>query len=64
MIQDFLVLILLGSAVVWLGFRFYRTFFSKQKGCGSGCGACSSIDIDKIEKAIRAKEQNTSIQKS
>lgn len=56
MIQLMLVAVCTICATVWLALRFYNTFLKKHPGCGSGCGACSSLDIDAIERTIRKNE--------
>ncbi|MCU0398244.1 MAG: hypothetical protein MUC73_09080 [Cyclobacteriaceae bacterium] len=54
MIQNLLIAVLFGAALVYLGRMAYRSFTAKS--CASGCGKCGVIDVDKIEKSIREKE--------
>jgi hypothetical protein len=45
----FLVFILAALYVVRL---VYKSFSHKSGGCAKGCGACSTIDFDKIKKQL------------
>lgn len=57
MVQEiiiFLVFLLAAGYMLKLG---YQSFFSKDTGCAKGCGsACSTIDLAKIEREIKAKK--------
>jgi len=54
MIQGILVILVFCAATVYLGRLIYRSIHSDS--CESGCGKCSTLDLDKIEKSIREKE--------
>lgn len=51
MIQAILLGILLIGAVLYLGRMAYKAFTTSS--CESGCGKCSSIDVDAIVKSAR-----------
>ena len=43
MIENIIVGVIVLAAVVYVGNRFYKQFFSKTPGCGcSGCGKANS----------------------
>lgn len=54
MIQAILVVLLFVAAATYLGWLVYRSF--EAKSCAAGCGKCSVVDFNKIEKAVREKE--------
>jgi FeoB-associated Cys-rich membrane protein len=53
MLQQVIVMLLFAAALAYLGRMIYRTFHAKS--CATGCGKCSAVDFDKIEKQINAK---------
>ncbi len=54
MIQSLLILLLFAAAVVYLGRMVYTAFTAKS--CASGCGKCSTLDIDRIANQVRSRE--------
>jgi hypothetical protein len=54
MIQNIIVGLLFASALFYVGRMIYRNFTAKS-ACDSGCGKCSTIDVDKIEKQLKKK---------
>lgn len=54
MIQQILVIALFAAAAVYLGRLIYRSFHTKN-ACESGCGKCGALDLQKIEKELKAK---------
>lgn len=54
LIQEIAVSLIVLTAAGWLGLRSYKAL--KRKDCGSGCGACSTIDFAKVEAQIKAAE--------
>ena len=54
MIQNILVGLLFLSALIYVGRMIYKSFTAKS-GCDTGCGKCSAIDFDKIEKQLKNK---------
>jgi hypothetical protein len=57
MIQEITIGLLFGGAAIYLG-NMVRTSFSHKGGCVKGCGSCGKIDIEKIEAAIRQKNNS------
>jgi hypothetical protein len=55
MIQSALVVLFFAGAAAYLGWLVYRSF--QAKSCATGCGKCSAVDFNQVEKAIRAKEK-------
>jgi hypothetical protein len=53
MFQQIIIILLFAAALVYLGRMIYRSFQSKS--CATGCGKCSAIDFDKIEKQLNSK---------
>jgi hypothetical protein len=43
MIQEILVVLTISAALIFLGRKFYRHFFSKTKSC-EGCAVAKSMD--------------------
>ncbi|WP_461042695.1 FeoB-associated Cys-rich membrane protein [Spirosoma harenae] len=42
--QELIILLVFAAALVYLGSRAYRSFFSKkQTGCGKGCGCATDL---------------------
>ena len=57
MIQEIIVFLVFLLAAAYLGWKGYKSFFSKEAGCDKGCGgACSTIDLAKIEREMKAKQ--------
>ena len=54
MIQQLVLIALFIGAAVYLGRLIYRSFQAKN-ACESGCGKCGAIDLQKIEKELKAK---------
>ncbi|MGV3589440.1 MAG: FeoB-associated Cys-rich membrane protein [Adhaeribacter sp.] len=53
MIQQIIILLLFIAAAVYVGRLVYKSFTAKS-GCAKGCGACATIDFNKIDKQIKA----------
>ncbi|HMV08282.1 MAG TPA: FeoB-associated Cys-rich membrane protein [Cyclobacteriaceae bacterium] len=53
MLQQVIILLLFISALAYLGRMVYRMFQSKS--CVTGCGKCSAVDFNKIEKDLNAR---------
>ena len=53
MIQQIIIFLLFVAAAVYVARLVYNSFKSKS-GCAKGCGACSTIDFNKIDKQIKA----------
>ncbi|ALI99055.1 FeoB-associated Cys-rich membrane protein [Rufibacter tibetensis] len=57
MVQEIIVFLVFALAAVYLLRMGYKSFFSKNAGCDKGCGgACSTIDLAKIEREMKAKQ--------
>lgn len=54
MIQQILIAVFFGGSAVYLGRLIYRSFQAKN-ACESGCGKCGAVDLQKIEKELKAK---------
>jgi len=54
MIQQIVLIALFIGAAGYLGRLMYRSFQAKN-ACESGCGKCGAIDLQKIEKELKAK---------
>jgi hypothetical protein len=53
MVQDILIFIIFLAAVAYMAWVLYRSFMpNKDAGCARGCGGCSAIDINKIQKQL------------
>ena len=53
MIQQIIIFLLFIVAAVYVARLVYKSFSSKS-GCAKGCGACGTIDFNKIDKQINA----------
>ncbi|MBL7835858.1 MAG: FeoB-associated Cys-rich membrane protein [Cyclobacteriaceae bacterium] len=53
MLQQVIILLLFISALAYLGRMVYRMF--RAKSCATGCGKCSAVDFNKIEKDLNAR---------
>ena len=48
--------LLFATALFFIGRRFWRAFFAKsQAGCAQGCGACGTLDVDRLQRTIEAR---------
>ena len=56
--QEILILLIFLAAVAYLGRMFWRQAKGEEAGCAKGCGGCSTINPDKIEKQIRAAQKH------
>ncbi len=54
MTQQILICIIFLAAVAYV-IRLVVKSFQVKSGCATNCGKCGSIDVDKIERQIRAK---------
>lgn len=52
--QQLLIILLFTVAIAYLARLVYRHFKAGQ-GCAKGCGACSTIDLKKIQEQIQEK---------
>jgi hypothetical protein len=57
MIQEITIGLLFAGAAIYLG-NLVRTSFSKKGSCAKGCGSCGKIDVEKIEAAIKQKNNS------
>ncbi|MFC6996502.1 hypothetical protein [Rufibacter roseus] len=55
MVQEIIIFLVFGLATFYVLRLGYKSFFTKEVGCAKGCGACSTIDLKKIEQEIKAK---------
>jgi len=55
--QEILILLIFLAAVVYLGRMFWRQAKSKEPNCAKGCGGCSTINPEQLEKQIRAAQK-------
>jgi FeoB-associated Cys-rich membrane protein len=51
--QELIILLIFGVALVYLGNRAYRSFSKKEAGCGKGCGCAA----DSTAKTAVLKER-------
>lgn len=54
MIQNLVIALLFLAAIAYLGRLVYQSF--QAKSCATGCGKCGALDVDKIAKEIRRRE--------
>ncbi len=51
MLQEILVVLIIGGALIWAGVRISRNFVNRDTdpcdGCGSSCGSCAVNDLKK-----------------
>ncbi|KAA9340040.1 FeoB-associated Cys-rich membrane protein [Adhaeribacter soli] len=52
--QEILILLIFLAAVAYLVRMFWRQAKSNEPGCAKGCGGCSTLNPDLIEKQIKA----------
>ncbi|UOR04677.1 FeoB-associated Cys-rich membrane protein [Hymenobacter aerilatus] len=56
-IQYFIIAALFVAAAFYVGRIFWRAFFTKSTaGCAKGCGACSTIDVDALQRTIEKRQ--------
>ncbi len=53
MIQQIIIFLLFIVAAAYVARLVYKSFNSKSS-CAKGCGACSTIDFNKIDKQMKA----------
>ncbi|MBG8556338.1 MULTISPECIES: FeoB-associated Cys-rich membrane protein [Hymenobacter] len=54
-LQYLIIALLFVGAAFYVGRIFWRAFFTKSAaGCAKGCGACSTIDVDRLQRTIEA----------
>jgi hypothetical protein len=53
MFQQTIIILLFVGALAYLGRMIYRSFQSKS--CATGCGKCSAVDFNKIERQLIAE---------
>ncbi|WP_181307378.1 FeoB-associated Cys-rich membrane protein [Rufibacter sp. XAAS-G3-1] len=57
MVQEIIIFFVFLLAAAYLLRMGYKSFFTKEAGCNKGCGgACSTIDLAKIQREIEAKK--------
>jgi hypothetical protein len=54
MIQQILILSIFAGAAFYMVRLAYRSFTAKN-ACESGCSKCGALDLEKIEKELKAK---------
>jgi hypothetical protein len=54
MIQQLIVIAVFIAALAYVGRLIYKSFQAKS-ACDSGCGKCSVVDFNKIEKQLKEK---------
>jgi hypothetical protein len=54
MVQQLIILVVFILAAFYVARLVYKSFSSKSGGCAKGCGACSTIDFNKISKQLDA----------
>ncbi|SHI42057.1 hypothetical protein SAMN02745146_0826 [Hymenobacter daecheongensis DSM 21074] len=54
MIFQYLIIgLLFLAAMFYVGRIFWRAFFVKAEGgCAKGCGACGTLDVDRLQRTI------------
>jgi len=53
MIQTIIIALIFIAALGYLIYMVRNQFLSKKNGCPKGCG-CSTLDIEKLEKEMKA----------
>jgi hypothetical protein len=56
MLQQIIIISLFSGAAFYVGRLAYRAFTAKN-ACESGCAKCGALDLEKIEKSLKSKEQ-------
>jgi len=54
MVQQIIIISLFAGAAFYVGRLAYRSFTAKN-ACESGCAKCGALDLEKIEKELKAK---------
>ena len=56
-IQYLIIGLLAAAALFFMGRRVWQAFFAKSdSACAKGCGgACSTIDVDRLQRTIEAR---------
>ncbi|MDZ7649303.1 MAG: hypothetical protein U5K54_20260 [Cytophagales bacterium] len=54
MFQQVLIVVLFLGAAFYVGRLAYRSFQAKD-ACQSGCAKCGALDLEKIDKELKAK---------
>ena len=52
MVQQLIIFLVFVLAAFYVARLVYKSFSSQSGGCAKGCGACSTIDFDKIKKQL------------
>ena len=56
LLQNLLIALLFLAATFYVGRIFWRAFFTKSAGgCAKGCGACSTLDVDRLQRTIETR---------
>lgn len=56
MVQQILIFVIFLVAAAYVVRVLYRSFMpNKDAGCAKGCGSCSAIDFNKIQKELDKK---------
>ena len=56
LVQNLLIVLLFLAATFYVGRIFWRAFFTKSAaGCAKGCGACGTLDVDRLQRTIEAR---------
>jgi hypothetical protein len=53
MMQQIIIFLIFIAAAVYVVRLIYKSF-SNKSGCAKGCGACGTIDFNKIDQQIKA----------
>jgi hypothetical protein len=56
--QEFIIFLIFLAAVIYLVRMFWLQAKSNEPGCAKGCGGCSTLNADLLEKQIRKKQPN------
>ncbi|MCK6616094.1 MAG: hypothetical protein L6Q51_00455 [Cyclobacteriaceae bacterium] len=56
MIQSLIIGVLFLASVSYLGLLVYRAF--QARSCATGCGKCAVLNVDKIAKEIKSRENS------
>ena len=52
MVQQLIIFLVFILAAWYVARLVYKSFSSKSGSCAKGCGACSTIDFNKISKQL------------
>ena len=62
LVQNLLIAFLFLAASFYVGRIFWRAFFTKSAaGCAKGCGACGTLDVDRLQRTIEARAAASSV---